>query len=72
MPYSFLFDAEKTPSGVKSPKREIVVCGGASMILNKYNREQTQDIDIVKPVKDQLLQEIAAKIAKESMMLREN
>jgi hypothetical protein len=52
--------------------RELVVCGGAAMLFGNYNKASTQDIDMLKPVKDPVLKEISKKLAKEFEHLRDN
>lgn len=52
--------------------REMVVCGGAAMLFGSYNKDTTQDIDLLKPVKDPVLKDISKKLAREFEHLRDN
>jgi len=51
-------------------RKEIVICGGAAMILGQHNREETQDVDMLRPDKDQLLQKLSREIAIETGSIR--
>ncbi|MCO4794748.1 MAG: hypothetical protein KC493_13600 [Bacteriovoracaceae bacterium] len=46
-------------------KRELVVCGGAALILSNYNKVETVDVDMVSPNKDELLQKLSKEVAKD-------
>lgn len=53
-------------------KKKIVICGGAAMILSNYEREETQDVDILKPENDDVLKRLSKDVANETGVLRSN
>lgn len=56
----------------KGLKKEVVVCGGAAMILSNYKREETQDVDILKPENDKVLMKLSREVADENKVIRAN
>jgi Nucleotidyltransferase of unknown function (DUF6036) len=53
-------------------KKELVICGGAAMILSNYEREETQDVDVLKPDNDDVLKRLSKKVAEETGIVRSN
>lgn len=51
-------------------RRELVVCGGAALILSNFKKEETADIDILSPDKDVLLLRLSKEIAKTKTGIR--
>ncbi|HAZ14961.1 MAG: hypothetical protein A2X86_21525 [Bdellovibrionales bacterium GWA2_49_15] len=50
--------------------RELVVCGGAALLLSNYEREETMDVDMLRPDKDEVLQRLSKLVAEETGIAR--
>lgn len=51
-------------SNLKEP-RELVICGGAALLILDITERQTRDVDVITPTLDPLLKEVAEQVGKQ-------